>query len=156
MTRPVLIHLLFMLLGYALAVLTATTVVCTVMGLPTVFPDQGQWGSFYRYLKDLPAMFAIGLTLTAMYGLPGWVISVVTAEIRSERRRFWFGFAGALTALLALFISSARFSFLGDPVLNGGILAGGFAGGLVYWAVIGRRSGSWKRVDAELPVDANA
>jgi energy-converting hydrogenase Eha subunit A len=157
MRQAFLIHLLFMLLGYALAVLTATTVVCVVTGLPTVFPDQGQWGSFYRYLKDFPAMFAVGLMMTAMYGLSGWIISVVTAEIRSERRRFWFGFAGVLTALLAQMLSSWRnFTIFPDIFMTAAILTGGLCGGLVYWAVIGRRSGSWKRVNAGLAVEASA
>jgi energy-converting hydrogenase Eha subunit A len=157
MRRAFLIHLLFMLLGYAIAVLTATTVVCIVMGLPTVFPDQGRWGSFYRYLSDLPAMFAVGLMMTAMYGLPGWLISVVTAEIRAERRRFWFGVAGVLTALLAQMFSSWRnFTIFPDIFMTAAILTGGLCGGLVYWAVIGRRSGSWKRVNAGLAVEASA
>jgi hypothetical protein len=157
MTRLFLLHLLFMLLGYALAVLTATTVVCMFMGLPTVFPDQGQWGSFYRYLKDFPAMFAVGLMMTAMYGLPGWVISVVTAEVRGERRRFWFGLAGVLTALVAQMLSSWRnFTIFSDMFMTAAILTGGLCGGLVYWALIGRRSGSWKRADAGLAVEASA
>ena len=133
-----------MLLGYALAVLAATTVVCLVMGAPTVLPDKGNWGSFYRYAQDLPMMFVFGLMMTALYGLPGWLVSVITAEIRDERRRFWFAAAGFLTALLALFLASRGTRMFAEPLFGAAILAGGLAGGLAYWAVIGKRSGNWK------------
>jgi energy-converting hydrogenase Eha subunit A len=157
MTRPFLIHLLFMLLGYALAVLTATTVVCIVMGLPTVFPDQGAWGSFQRYLKDFPMMFAFGMMLTAMYALPGWLISVVTAEIRNERRKYWFAVAGLLTALLAHLLSGgANYTIFADIFMTAAILAGGLCGGLAYWALTGRRSGSWKSVASQPLAEARA
>jgi hypothetical protein len=153
-SRPFLIHLLFMLLGYVLAVLTATTVVCVVTGLPTVFPDQGEWGSFYRYLDDLPAMFVIGLMMTALYALPGWLISVVTAEVRNEKRKYWFAFTGFVTAVLAHMISGgtnfAMFANIAMTIslLTVAILIGGFFGGLVYWALAGKRSGGWKLAKA--------
>jgi energy-converting hydrogenase Eha subunit A len=145
-SRPFLIHLLFMLLGYALAVLTATTVVCVILGLPTVLPDQGRWGSFYRYLQDLPPMLCVGAIMTAMYGFPGWLISVTTAEIRSERRKIWFAVAGTLTGLLAQRISRGR-SFIdsSDAFFTVAILIGGFCGGLAYWLVAGKRSGIWRK-----------
>jgi energy-converting hydrogenase Eha subunit A len=146
-SKRFLIHLLFMLLGYALAVLTATTVVCIFMGLPTVFPDQGAWGSFQRYLKDLPMIFAFGMMMTATYGLPGWLISAVTGEIRNERHKYWFALAGLLTALLAHMLSGwVNYTIFADIFMSAAILAGGLCGGLAYWGLTGRRSGSWKRV----------
>jgi hypothetical protein len=146
MTRTLPLHLLFMVLGYVFAVGVATLTVCTLMGLPSVFPDQGQWGSFYRYLRDLPAMLYVGAIMTATYGFPGWLISVITAEIRSERRKFWFALAGLLTALLAQGISRGRnFTIFSDLFFTVAILIGGLCGGLAYWLAAGKRSGGWRK-----------
>ena len=151
MTRPFLLHLLFMALGYALAVLVSVTIACTVMGLPTVFPDNGNWGSFYAFWRDFPSLFLGGLSITAMYALPGWLITVVIAELRGERRKYWFGAAGVLTALLALFLSSTWIILLSAPAMFFGSLIGGFCGGMAYWAAAGRSSGGWR-----VPLDARA
>lgn len=145
MNRPLLNHLLFMALGYALAVLVATTVVVLIQGLPTVFPDQGAWGSFYNYLNDFPSMFLFGLLMTAIYGLPGWLITVVAAEWRGERGKYWFAIAGILTAILAIVIASRGQRLFADWLLNGGILVGGFFGGLAYWPMAGKTSANWKQ-----------
>ncbi len=145
MTRPFFIHFLFMALGYALAVLVATTVVVLIQGAPTIFPDQGAWGSFYRYLNDFPAKFLFGLMMTALYGLPGWLISVVIAEWQGKRGKYWFAFAGVLTAFLAILFASRFQRLFDDWLMNGGILVGGFCGGLAYWAVAGKTSANWKQ-----------
>jgi hypothetical protein len=144
MTRPFIRHLLFMALGYALAVLVSVTIACVVMGLPTVFPDNGNWGSFYSFWRDFPSLFLGGLTITAMYALPGWLICVIAAEYRKEERRYWFAAAGVLTALLALFLAGMGRGMLSMPAMLFGSLIGGFFGGLVYWAVAGNRSGQWR------------
>ena len=77
----------WMLLGYALAVLVATTIACIVFGLPTVLPDDGRWGSFYTWWRDFPSMLFIGGMMTAIYGLPGWLGSVILAEWKHRRSR---------------------------------------------------------------------
>jgi hypothetical protein len=146
--RPFLLHLLFMLLGYALAVLVSVTIAVLIMGLPTVLPDQGNWGSFYSFWRDFPGLFLGGLTITALYALPGWLISVVIAEARRDQRRYWFAAAGVLTALLALIFAGMGRGLLSMPAMLFGSLTGGFFGGLVYWAVIGKRSGQWRSAPA--------
>jgi hypothetical protein len=144
MTRRILIHILFMLLGYGLAVLTATVAVCIVMGMPTVFPDDGRWGSFFKFAQDLPMIFTIGLMMTAVYGLPGWIVSVVIAEFRRERRRYWFAAAGVGTAFAShLIAGSGHGMHLGDTMLYASLI-GGFCGGIAYRAVAGRFSGQWR------------
>jgi hypothetical protein len=156
-TRPFLLHLLFMPLGYALAVLVSVTIACVVMGLPTVLPDKGNWGSFYSFWRDFPSLFLGGLTITAMYALPGWLICVITAEFRNEKRRYWFAAAGVLTALLALFLAGMGHLPLSMPPMFFGSLIGGFFGGLAYWAVTGRRSGHWRtRPELSVPADPAA
>ena len=136
---------LFMVLGYALAVLVATTVVCILMGVPSVLPDQGAMGSFYRYLQDFPSMFAVGGMMTAIYGLPGWLITVIIAETRGQKGRIWFAIAGILTAALAILIAGRFQRVFDESWLNIAILIGGFAGGLAYRALAGKTSGNWKR-----------
>jgi hypothetical protein len=154
MTRLFLIHLVFMILGYALAVLLATTITLMLMGAPTVLPDQGRFGSFYAYWRDFPKMFISGLNMTAIFAFPGWLIAVCAAEIRKEQRKYWFGAAGVVTAIAALFMSGLGDALSQLPTLFVGALIGGFLGGLAYWAVIGRRSGDWrKRLELSLPAD---
>ena len=135
MTRPFLIHLVF--------------------GAPTVFPDQGQWGSFYRYVRDLPAMFIIGLMMTALYGLPGWLISVIAAEWRNLRGAAYFAIAGILTAALAIFIGGRGRALFPETLMNIAILIGGLFGGLAYWVIAGRRSGGL-RIRAKSAAGADA
>ena len=80
-----------------------------------------------------------------MYALPGWLITVVIAGFRRERRKYWFAAAGVLTALLALSLSSIWIILLSAPAMIFGSLIGGFFGGLAYWAVAGRKkSGQWR------------
>jgi hypothetical protein len=143
MIRRFLIHLLFMLLGYVLAVLTATTIAVTIGGAPTVFPDQGAWGSFYKYMRDFPMMFSFGLYTTSIWALPGWLLTVVYAELRGQEGRLFFGVAGALTAVLAIFLAGNGRGLFSDMLINP-CPVGGFFGGLVYWAVAGRSSGQWR------------
>lgn len=135
----------FMVLGYALAVLVATTVVCAAFGLPSLLPDQGRYGSFYSYVRDFPMMFMVGGMMTALYALPGWLITVTFAEWRFKQGRFWFAFSGVATAALAILIAG-RFQHLFSEVwLIIAILIGGFCGGLAYWALAGKTSGNWRQ-----------
>lgn len=135
---------LFMLLGYALAVLVATSVACVLFGLPTVLPDDGRWGSFHMYLREFPGMFVIGGMMTGIYGFPGWLISAVIAERKRFRSRRYFAAAGTLTALLALLLAGRFQGLFPESSLNLSCLVGGLFGGLAYWAAAGKRSGSWK------------
>jgi hypothetical protein len=145
MRRRFLIHLLSMLLGYALAVLVAVTIAALIMGLPTAVPGKVNWGSLLSFLRDFPnLLFLGGLTIAAPYALPGWLISVIAAEFRKEQRMYWFAAAGVLTALLALFLAGMGRGMLSMPAMFIGSLIGGFFGGLVYWAVTGQRSGHWR------------
>lgn len=146
MARTLALRGIWMLLGYALAVLVATTVVCIAFGLPTMFPDGGRYGSFYAYLKDFPMMFMVGGMMTAIYGLPGWLISVTMAERRGRQGKLWFALAGVLTAALAILIAGRFQRVFDETWLNIAILIGGCAGGLAYWALSGKNSGNWKSV----------
>ncbi|MGL4490176.1 MAG: hypothetical protein ACRCU5_12110 [Rhizobiaceae bacterium] len=151
MNRSLMIHLLWMALGYALSVLVATAITVVCIGLPTMFPDQGEWGSFYRYMSDFSGMFAFGIFITAVYALPGWLVSVVIAELRNKRRKAYFAVTGTLTATFAIFISDIVNSFGSETVLVISCLTGGFFGGLAYWALVGKHSGDWKSPKKDTP-----
>ena len=144
LSKHILIHLLFMALGYALAVLVATTVVVTIMGAPTILPDQGKWGSFYHFAQDFPMMFLFGLMMTSLYGLPGWLMTVIFAELRVRRGRLFFAVTGLWTALLALLVAGMGKGMFSEALLNIACLIGGICGGLAYWAIAGKNSGNWK------------
>jgi hypothetical protein len=90
MNRNFLKHLLFLILGYALAVAVASALTVFVKFAPTVLPDNGAWGSAYKALETLPVFLMFGAFYTAMFALPGWLISVVMAERNDERRKYWF------------------------------------------------------------------
>ena len=143
---------LFMVLGYALAVLVATMAVCVLIGIPTALPDNGEFGSFYRYQRDIPLIFVFGGLMTALYGFPGWLLTIIVTEYCSTGGRVWLGFAGILNAVLALVLSNVFPQFVIGWImptlqnwLNIACLFGGLCGGIAYWAISGRKAGSWKR-----------
>lgn len=144
MNRAFVKHLLFMILGYALAVSIASAITVFIKFAPTVLPDNGAWGSAYKALETLPVFLMFGALYTAMFALPGWLISVVIAERQSERRKYWFGLAGFVTAILAHVIALLWVGkIFAEPLTIIGSIIGGFAGGLVYWAIAGKNSGQW-------------
>jgi hypothetical protein len=137
MRRAFFTHLFFMLLGYALAVLAATTVTLVIMGAATPSANPGNW-------RDFPSVFPAGIFFMTIYTLPGWLTAVIAAELRKEQRWHWFAAAGVLTALLAIFIAGAWREMLAHPFYFGGVPIGWFIGGLIYWVMAGRRSGNWR------------
>ena len=147
MNRAFLIHLFLMVLGYGLAVLVASTITVFVIFAPTVFPDNGAWGSAYKTLRELPLFLIFGAFYTAMFALPGWLMTAIAAEYRNVRGKFWFAFAGLLTAILAhsiaLVFADRMFA---APLIVSGSLVGGLCGGIIYWAIVGKRSGVWKAI----------
>ncbi len=147
MTRPLLTHILWMILGYAIAVLAATCVTVIALRYPTNLIKPGKILDF----SDLRSMFIFGLLATGPYAFPGWLISMITAEIRNERRGLYFAIAGLVTASVAVLLFGAS-----APDMASGLrfivtcLIGGVLGGLVYWRTVGRNTAQWKQPhDAE-------
>ena len=130
----------FAVVGYLAAVLIAVTVTVFAMLLPTVLPDNGAWGSFYAYSRELATIYGLGLEITFATALPGFLLTLFVA-----RRGIWIGWlpfacAGTLNAVLAKLVFCA---FVGVPLLKPtdvflSSLPGGFCGGLAYWAVVRR------------------
>jgi hypothetical protein len=124
--------------GYVVAVFVATMVALLFMTLPDIFD---------RDRRDLSGdMFLTGLMVTFPTALPGFGLAIGFAI--GYRWRAWFAYAlaGAANAVLALWILG-RFlggSILQDPRILVACLAGGFVGGLAFWAVGGGRAGFWR------------
>ena len=145
MRRAFFGHLFMMLLGLALASLAAAATISLIALLPAKSPDPYRWNMVFSYRPDIPGALLIGAYVNAVYALPGWLISVIIAEIRKERRSFVFAAAGVPTALLALCLADMGIEIISMSTLFLSVLLGGFFGGLVYWAVAGRRSGDWRK-----------
>jgi hypothetical protein len=153
MTRPVLIHLLFMLLGYVLAVLVSTAITLIFMNIASHSPIFSNSRSYLGFSRSFQSVFTIVATLVTIYTFPCWLITVVIAEARNERRWRWFAAAGALTAILAIsiasFVSGRWQEMLDQPLYFSGAAIGWFLGNMVYWAAAGRRSGQWRQVPGD-------
>jgi hypothetical protein len=149
MTRPFLLHLLFMLLGFALAALAAATIISLIALLPSSSSYPYYWSKVFSNGRQVPGTLLLATYAVAIYALPGWLISVVIAEIWKERRWQSFALAGVFTALVALYYANMERELSSLSILFFGILASGFFGGLVYWAVAGRRSGDWRQAPVQ-------
>jgi hypothetical protein len=149
----VVMRLVWMILGYAVAVLVATFVTVALVVAISALPDNGRLGSFYTLTKDILAFAYVGLIVTSGYALPGWLISVGVAAWRAESRKGYFIITGGLTAILAHLILSGLAGsgpMLGLTGEMGGIflwsILGGLCGGWAYWRVAVVRFGRWKRL----------
>jgi hypothetical protein len=160
MRRAFLGHLLMMLLGYALAAVVAAAIISLIARLPSKSPDPYYWSKVLSYGPDIPGALLVGAYVAAIYAFPGWLVSVIVAEIKKEQRAYTFAAAGVLTALLALYLADMGIEFTSMTILFFGLLVGGFFGGLVYWAVAGKRSGHWRSLQMpsirEIPADETA
>jgi hypothetical protein len=146
MRRAFFGHMVLMLLGYALAVIFATLVALLALSILAPLLNPPRPASFADFWRDLPTVYLVGvILLTGAFALPGWLVFTVFAEIRGERRMYWFAAAGMLAAILAQVLIGLGRGIFGWPSMFVGSLPGGFAGGAAYWAVAGRRSGEWRK-----------
>ncbi|MEM7214581.1 MAG: hypothetical protein AAF423_03485 [Pseudomonadota bacterium] len=102
--------------GYIFAVLIAVSVAVVLAILPTVFPDNGKWGSFYKEVEFLHLIIFLGISYTGMTALPGYALTLVLARRMDLHSAGFYIAAGVLTALLAHLILA---SFAGGFFLNG-------------------------------------
>ncbi|UPA26064.1 hypothetical protein [Shinella oryzae] len=112
--------ILFVALGYIAAVLTATTVVIVLL-------------YFWSGASDgLFEIFVVGLAYTFGCALPGFIVTVVLARVLQVRAWLFFVIAGGIDGPFSLVFIDR--SLLSDA-LAVMVLAGGLAGGLIYWLV---------------------
>lgn len=127
--------------GYASAVMVATLVAeglmlvfGTVIGDPSWLPENPGFGSFAQIV-------IAGGMFTAFWGFPGFALAITLAALSRWRGRLVFTALGGGNAAFSLALFGI---FAGTPSLplESGFslpcLAGGLAGGFVYWSVAGR------------------
>ena len=101
--------------GYVIAVVVAVATVVTLITMPTVLPDNGAMGSFYGQVSFLFAMFYVGLFYTGVSALPGYVISLIIAQISNFHSSWFYVFAGVATAILAHILFGWFVGFFNRP-----------------------------------------
>ncbi len=135
----------YVFFGYLAAVLVAVAVAVFAMLAPTMFPDDGAWGSFYAYRRDLIDVFQIGLVFTFPTALPGFLLTLFLARWGGWVGWLPYACAGLLNAVLALAIFDLALQMFDPTPLRMPLLPldlllpclpGGFAGGVAYWVVV--------------------
>ena len=98
--------------------------------------------------KPLMHFEQIGTISLGMLALafPVWLICVIACEINSARQLRWYALAGAIAAMFPLLFFGLLFEMLNRaPWLLPSLMLIGATGGVTYWAIAGRKAGSWKR-----------
>jgi len=121
--------------GYVIAVLSAVFVTVGLLLFPTILPDEGLFGSFYKQLEAIFAAFAIGLSYTSVSAFPGYAASLILAHRKNCHSRRFYILAGIATAVLAhlLFYLIAGDMLLKDFLIFAASLPGGAAGAYAYF-----------------------
>jgi hypothetical protein len=153
-SRPPLTHVLFMLLAYLAAVLAAAMTMSAIFAFTRSTPPDLANASTITVLLDaldgFAAVSVFAALFIAVFAFPVLLITAAFTEWRAIQRPSVYAFAGMLAAIPLLIAKSAdepnklAFWLMG--------LFAGLVGGLVYWAIAGRRSGNWKQLaPKELP-----
>lgn len=92
------------------------------------------------------SIFASGVLGILAFAFPVWILAVIFCEIGNVTRLRWYAAAGASAALFPLLL----FNILADLMARNAatllvIIGAGMAGGAAYWAIAGRKAGTWKR-----------
>lgn len=116
------------------AVLTATSVVVALLCIKL------------GYDKTIFRVFLTGFVYTFGYALPGFIATVAIARILDLRACVFFIIVGGMDGVLSLILweklqFSGSFSIRFNPI-SLMVLAGGLAGGLVYWLAAYWRRGT--------------
>ena len=109
--------------GYVAATVTASFVVSVILGL---------WAGTY---EDFPRFFFMGCVYTFVCALPGFIATIAIAHRLNIRAWLFFTVAGGLDGILSLMFFDR--SLLYDTFVSF-VVAGGLAGGFVYWLAVFR------------------
>ena len=121
--------------GYVLAVFVAVCVTELILVAPSIFPDEGRFGSFYVHLRDLPGLFVVGIIYTFGTALPGYATTLFLSHRNGSGSKLFYCTGGALTALSAHVILAG---LMGGFVITPYIIfvcsvPGGMAGAFAYY-----------------------
>lgn len=133
--KPALRHALIVLLGYAVAVVTAPFLVLTLqtaIAVSTGGPPPSDW-------QDLPSFVIMGVMITGIYSAVPFLCAI--GSMRYLRRGDWLthGIAGMATSYVALSLFTANLVPLN--LAQAPFLLAGFVAGLIYWLC--RRPFGW-------------
>lgn len=122
-------------LGYIIAVLIAVFVTELFMFAPTVFPDGGEFGSFFNTLESALTVFWAGILYTFVTAFPGFILTIVFAKWKNEHSILFYCVCGILTTLLAHCLLAL---FIGGQFVQGVwiivcSIPGGAAGAYAYY-----------------------
>lgn len=137
MNRRLLAHVPRMLAGYGAAGL----VVAIMLGITDLIQNPDKLNEPFRLLEG------IGTVTLAMLALafPVWLFCVIASEYNNAWQLRWYVLAGSLAALIPLLLFGLLFEMMAHvPWLLPFLVMIGAAGGATYWAIAGRRAGSWK------------
>jgi hypothetical protein len=152
MTRPLLIHLLRMVIGYIAAVVAAAIAASLMLMALSDFSLGSEPSFILARILDALGTFAALSIFASLFivvsAFPVWAISVLIAEWRNIRSRNMYLIAGVLAACPFLIAKS-----LSEPDLISfriTVLLAGLVGGYVYWRIAGRSAGTWtKTINSE-------
>jgi hypothetical protein len=151
MLKAFFIQLCLGILGYLTAVVTAVTAFILCLWLVSLaMPDSRLWsflGLGIIAAMIFPIAFAFGVWLVIYLS---W-LPAIAAAVLTEAGRFTSPWAHIVLALLVaiavgLYINPDWFSEMGRnrALLSLSYLIASAIGGLVYWAIAGRRAGEWR------------
>lgn len=137
MNRKLVVHMGRMLIGYTAAGLVAAFVFALTDFIQN--PER-----LNEPLKHFQRFDTVALSLLVL-AFPVWLISVIACEFNNARQLRWYALAGAIAALLPLLLFGVLFTMLAHaPWFLPSLIMIGTAGGATYWAIAGRKAGSWK------------
>ena len=110
--------------GYAAAVISAVMV---TLFFPVV-PELVKWHD----PKGLLALLVLGLAITGVGALPGFVVAVYVQSVRKIQSPYYWIVAGIFAALIANFLFAIVFIPITEFLVINTSLIGGAAGGFVY------------------------
>ena len=137
--------------GYLLAALAGSLIMYLVLfntAIPAVFFRSNDFGRELGVIL-VTTSFTIALILAILLPLSFLPAAffIYWSEANSERRwtvHLSAGLATSAFSLIVFSIAGNGYEFIQDRFFIVAALAGGVAAGAVYWAVSGRRAGSWR------------
>lgn len=133
------------ILGYIFSIVVPIEIIYFVVW---IFVGGASDESLFGHKFSVPFLgHLVSFLYTAIFAFPGWFIGVLVAERFGIRTMIWFALGGALVGLSAMILKWAVIDGIpyDSPSVNDlGPLLSGFVGGLVYWMIAGKHSGTMK------------
>jgi hypothetical protein len=135
-----------MLIGYLIALAVSAAVIVFQI-LAFVFLDFSP-ASIDLFTSSLLQFYLVAIVYLGIFAFPGWLLMATIAKWQGAERKLWFVLGGAFVGLTAVILETTTmmggffYDFPKEMLLVP--LIGGLVGGIAYWAVVGKHSGTWK------------